>query len=168
MLIWCSMFTLSSGRSGNFDELGLAANDEEVAAIATAGCTPVEVFMPDGSSGERAKCDVVPKIAGLWALLGRLRIVGAQRLPLPPARAAAVSPGPPANTPVCPLPSAVLLSCSERDGPKQVVAALRERLGAAAAAETAVLAADVDALEDVAAMREMLRQAQAALRRRQL
>ena len=60
----------------------------------------------------------------------------------------------------------MLLGCSSGDGPKQVLAALRERLGAAAA-EAAVLAADVDELEDVAAMREMLRQAQAALRRRQ-
>lgn len=46
-----------------------------------------------------------------------------------------------------------------------MLAALRERLGAAAA--EAVLSADVDEMSDVAAMREMLRQAQAALRARQ-
>lgn len=64
------------------------------------------------------------------------------------------------------LHSAVLLSCSERDGPHEVLAALRQHL-AAAAADAAVLATDVDQLQDVAAMRNMLRQAQAALLRRQ-
>lgn len=67
--------------------------------------------------------------------------------------------------PICP-PSAVLLSCNEGDGPHDVLAALRERL-AESSGEAAVLAADVDGLEDVAAMRELLRQAQAAMRRRQ-
>lgn len=61
---------------------------------------------------------------------------------------------------------AVLLACTEQDGPDQVLAALRERLGAAAA-EAAVLSADVDSVQDVGALRGMLAQAQAALRRRQ-
>lgn len=64
-----------------------------------------------------------------------------------------------------PSHAAVLLCCEKEDGPQAVLAALRERLGAAAA--EAVLSADVDEMSDVAAMREMLRQAQAALRARQ-
>ena len=60
----------------------------------------------------------------------------------------------------------MLLACNEDDGCEEVLAALHERL-AAAAGEAAVLAADVDGLQDAAAMRELLRQAQAALRRRQ-
>ena len=58
--------------------------------------------------------------------------------------------------------TAVLLSCGERDGSSEVLAALRKRL-AAADAGAAALAADVDELQDVAAMREQLRQAQLAL-----
>lgn len=61
---------------------------------------------------------------------------------------------------------AVLLSCCETDGPAEVLAALREHEGAVVV-EAAVLAADVDGLRDMEAMREMLRQAQGALRRRQ-
>lgn len=60
----------------------------------------------------------------------------------------------------------MLLACNEDDGCDEVLSALRERL-AAAAREAAVLEADVDELQDAAAMRELLRQAQAALRRRQ-
>ena len=56
----------------------------------------------------------------------------------------------------------MLLSCGEHDGRREVLASLRESL----AAEAAVLAADVDGLQDMAAMRELLHQAQAALRRR--
>lgn len=59
-----------------------------------------------------------------------------------------------------------MLDCKECDGPQQVLAALRERLAATDAAEAAVLAADVDGLEDVASMRDLLRQADAALRQR--
>jgi hypothetical protein len=104
------MFAFSSGRSGDFEELGLAADEDQVASIAAAGHTPLEVVLPDGSS--------------------------------------------------------VLLGCKETDGPQQVLAALREHL-AAANAEAAVLSANVDELQDMAAMCEMLRHAQAALRRRQ-
>ncbi|KAI7840524.1 hypothetical protein COHA_005823 [Chlorella ohadii] len=104
------MFALSSGRAGNFEELGLAADEQQVASIAASGRIPVEVVLPDGSS--------------------------------------------------------MLLACNEDDGCEEVLAALHERL-AAAAGEAAVLAADVDGLQDAAAMRELLRQAQAALRRRQ-
>ena len=60
----------------------------------------------------------------------------------------------------------MLLACKQQDGHGEVLAALRERL-AAVAGEAAVLNADVDELQDAAAMRELLRQAQAALRRRQ-
>ena len=48
----CSMFALSSGRAGNFEELGLAADEQEVAAIAASGRTPLEVVLPDGRCGE--------------------------------------------------------------------------------------------------------------------
>ena len=47
-----SMFALSSGRAGDFETLGLAADEAEVAAIAASGRTPLEVVLPDGSSGE--------------------------------------------------------------------------------------------------------------------
>ncbi|KAI7840523.1 hypothetical protein COHA_005822 [Chlorella ohadii] len=104
------MFALSSGRASNFEGLGLAADEQEVAAIAASGRTPLEVVLPDG------RC--------------------------------------------------VLLACKQQDGHGEVLAALRERL-AAVAGEAAVLNADVDELQDAAAMRELLRQAQAALRRRQ-
>ncbi|KAI7840525.1 hypothetical protein COHA_005824 [Chlorella ohadii] len=99
-------YFLSSGPAGNFEELGLAAGEQEVAAVAAAGRIPLEVVLPDG------RC--------------------------------------------------VLLSCGERDGSSEVLAALRKRL-AAADAGAAALAADVDELQDVAAMREQLRQAQLAL-----
>ena len=46
------MFALSSGRAGNFEELGLAADEQEVADISAADRTPLEVVLPDGSSGE--------------------------------------------------------------------------------------------------------------------
>ncbi|KAI7839451.1 hypothetical protein COHA_006852 [Chlorella ohadii] len=67
---------------------------------------------------------------------------------------------------VLPDGSSVLLGCNKRDGSKEILAALRQQL-AAANREAAVLAADVDELQDVGAMRELLGQAQAALRRRQ-
>ena len=47
------MFALSSGRAGNFEELGLAADEQQVASIAASGRIPVEVVLPDGSSSER-------------------------------------------------------------------------------------------------------------------
>jgi len=50
------MFAPSSGRSGDFEELGLAEDEPEVAAIAAAGRIPLEVVLPDGSSGERWVC----------------------------------------------------------------------------------------------------------------
>ena len=52
----------------------------------------------------------------------------------------------------------MLLDCEDGDIPQQVLAALRKRLAATDAAEAAVLAADVDGLEDVASMRDLLRQ----------
>lgn len=52
------MFSLSSGRAGNFQELGLAADESEVAAITSSGHVPLEVVLPDGSSGEHVvDCD---------------------------------------------------------------------------------------------------------------
>lgn len=46
------MLAASSGRGGNFEELGLAADEQQVAVIAAADRTPLEVVLPDGSSGE--------------------------------------------------------------------------------------------------------------------
>ena len=47
-----SMFAASSGRAREFEELGLAADEQQVAAIASSGRMPLEVLLPDGSSGE--------------------------------------------------------------------------------------------------------------------
>lgn len=65
-----------------------------------------------------------------------------------------------------PCHAAVLLGCDKHASPQEVLAALGERL-AAAGAEAAVLASDVDEMQDTATMREMLRYAHTALRRRQ-
>lgn len=58
--------------------------------------------------------------------------------------------------------TAVLLSCGEQDGGSEVLAALCKRL-ASDTGQAAVQSTDVDELQDVAAMREQLRQAQLAL-----
>ncbi|PRW59292.1 ubiquitin domain containing [Chlorella sorokiniana] len=105
-----SMSAYSSGRAGCFGEAGMEGDEEQVAAIAAAGRTPLEVVLPDGSS--------------------------------------------------------VLLDCHDYLSPAMILAALQRRL-AASQAEAAVLAARVDQLQDVAALRRLLRQAQAALRERQ-
>ena len=52
----------------------------------------------------------------------------------------------------------MLLECEEHDGPPQIMQRLRAEL-----ARCALLAADVDGMEDEAEMRSLLRQAQAAL-----
>lgn len=49
------MFAASSGRAGDFEQLGLAADEREVAAITTAERVPLDLVLPDGSSG--AHCD---------------------------------------------------------------------------------------------------------------
>ncbi len=149
------MFALSSGRAGDFEELGLAADEQEVAVIAASGRTPLEVVLPDGRCGE------------CWALAVHLDTCRKFWLVLRGSCA-------PCALPACfwlnalaacrPI-AAVLLGCNKCDGSGEVLAALREHL-AAADGEAAVLAADVDGLQDAAAMRELLHQAQAALRRR--
>ncbi len=50
------MFALSSGRAGNFGQLGLAADEQEVAAISAAGRIPLEVVLPDSRCGEHHAC----------------------------------------------------------------------------------------------------------------
>lgn len=50
------MFAASSGRAGDFEQLGLAADEREVAAITTAERVPLELVLPDGSSGAHWRC----------------------------------------------------------------------------------------------------------------
>ena len=64
------MFAISSGRAGNFGELGLASDEQEVAAIAASGRTPLEVVLPDSSSGEHWGGE--SKVASIPCLLCKL------------------------------------------------------------------------------------------------
>ena len=69
--------------------------------------------------------------------------------------------GPPRCTLCCTLccpPSAVLLECEEQDGLREIMRRLCAEL-----ARRALLAADVNSIDDEAELRRMLRQAQAAL-----